>query len=387
MRHAAFLPRLVHLIPLVVLFQLSGQVASAEDLARGTVLASVECLDAPAQHYALYLPTNFTPERSWPVILIFDAAARGREGVERYQAAAERYGYIIAGSNNSRNGPWEPSLEAANAMSKDVAKRFPVDMKRVYTAGMSGGARVALMVALGSESIAGVLASSAGYADSFHESLRFPLFVSAGTEDFNYREVHAVDLRMKTPHRVELFNGGHTWLPPDLATEGVEWMEVQAMKRGQRSRDDRLIDELFAKRTARAEAMADKLAKMRALKLLAADFEGLKDVSAIAASAADLEKLSAVTDALRAEKEDDQLEWQTSNDLNRLMRQLGWPERQRVAFEEMKGRVETLSQAANAPADSPDRRRARRALANLRAASRDIPNEDFKTLMRQTPLP
>ena len=85
------------------------------------------------------------------------------------------------------------------------------------------------------ESIAGVLASSAGYADSFHESLRFPLFVSAGTEDFNYREVHAVDLRMKTPHRVELFNGGHTWLPPDLATEGVEWMEVQAMKRGQRS--------------------------------------------------------------------------------------------------------------------------------------------------------
>jgi poly(3-hydroxybutyrate) depolymerase len=189
---------------------LSGQVAAAQDLPRGQVIGEVECQDAPAQHYALYLPSNFTPSRQWPVILAFDAAARGREGVERYQAAAERYGYIVAGSNNSRNGPWELGLDAAQAMTRDLKKRFPVDPKRLYTAGMSGGARVAIKVALNSDSVAGVLASSAGYADAFQESVRFPLFGSAGTEDFNYREMHAIDLRMKSPHRVEVFEGGHT---------------------------------------------------------------------------------------------------------------------------------------------------------------------------------
>lgn len=366
---------------------LLGRVASAADLPRGAIVDDVECEDAPAQHYTLYLPSNFTPARAWPVILIFDAAARGRQGVERYQAAAERYGYIVAGSNNSRNGPWEPSLDAATAMSADVAKRFPVDARRVYTAGMSGGARVAIMVALRSDTIAGVLASSAGYADTFHESLRFPLFGTAGTEDFNYREVHAMDLRMKSPHRVEVFEGGHTWLPADLATEGVEWMEVQAMKRGARSRDDRLLDDLFAKRMTRAQARADTLGKMRALKLIAADFDGLHDVVAVTAAAAALEARPEVAEALSIEREDDLAEWQVSNDLGRLTRQLSWPERQAVAFQVLTARVETLAQSARATEDSTNRRLARRALAGLRASARDIPHPEFRTLMDRTTIP
>jgi len=57
--------------------------------------------------------------------------------------AAERYGYIVLGSNNSRNGPWKPESEAADAMLQDAQKRFAVDLKRIYFAGFSGGARVA----------------------------------------------------------------------------------------------------------------------------------------------------------------------------------------------------------------------------------------------------
>ncbi|MGE3513444.1 MAG: hypothetical protein AB7N65_31690, partial [Vicinamibacterales bacterium] len=214
---------------IAVLACLGASRAWSAELPVGTVIGEVECQDAPTQRYSLYLPSHFTPDKKWPVIYVFDARARGRDGVERYQAAAERYGYIVAGSNNSRNGPWELGLTAAGAMSRDVQKRFPIDTRRMYTAGMSGGARVAIMVAQRSSLIAGVLASSAGYADAFHESMRFPFFGSAGTEDFNYREMHAVDLRMKSPHRVEVFEGGHTWLPAELATDGVEWMEVLAM--------------------------------------------------------------------------------------------------------------------------------------------------------------
>src|SRR5260221_4607901 len=95
------------------------------------------------------------------MIVAFDPRARGRTAVERYQAAAESYGYIVAGSNNSRNGSWEVSMAAIEAMSADVYARFRIDDKRIYTAGTSGGARVALPVALGSGPIAGVIAPNA----------------------------------------------------------------------------------------------------------------------------------------------------------------------------------------------------------------------------------
>jgi pimeloyl-ACP methyl ester carboxylesterase len=366
---------------------LSSGVAFAEEVVPGIVVGDVQCEDKPAQHYALYLPSNYTPARQWPVIFAFDPTARGLLGVERYRAAAEKHGYIVAGSNNSRNGLWEPSLEAAAAMTADVRKRFAVDPRRMYTAGMSGGARVAIMVALRTPTIAGVLASSAGYADSFRDTVRFPFFGTAGTEDFNYREMHAVDLRMKSPHRVEVFVGGHVWLPAHMAMDGVEWMELQAMRSGLKPRDERLIDELFAQRVARSEAHPDKLARMRQLNQIARDFADLKDVSGVQASVTTLEQQPDVVGALASEHEDDILEAQVSETMNRLLRQLSWPERERQAFATLQAHVNTLVEASWADEDSTDRRIARRTLAGLRASARGIPHDDLRDLMRQVELP
>src|SRR6185503_18066165 len=113
-----------------------------------------------------YLPTTYSPERPGSVLMGFHPGARGRAIVETYQAAAEQYGYMVAGSNNSRNGSWEVSIAAVRAMSGDLARRFSIDASRVYLTGHSGGARVALEVARTSGVIAGVIASSAGFADS-----------------------------------------------------------------------------------------------------------------------------------------------------------------------------------------------------------------------------
>src|SRR5438477_11715012 len=103
-----------------------GGTASAQELPRGEIVDDVQCQQDAAQHYALYLPSSFNPSRQWPVILAFDGSGRGRQGVERYRDAAEKYGYVVAGSNNSHNGPWEVGLDAAAAMTADVKQRFPI---------------------------------------------------------------------------------------------------------------------------------------------------------------------------------------------------------------------------------------------------------------------
>src|SRR5450432_626781 len=91
----------------VIALLMATAASRAADLSQGQIVDSVECALDNTQHYVLYLPSNYTPARQWSVILAFDAGARGRMPVERYRQAAEKYGYIVAGSLNSRNGPWE----------------------------------------------------------------------------------------------------------------------------------------------------------------------------------------------------------------------------------------------------------------------------------------
>ncbi|HMF98267.1 MAG TPA: hypothetical protein VKE96_28400, partial [Vicinamibacterales bacterium] len=221
----------------------------AQQLPRGTIIDSVTCADDSTQSYALYLPSTYSPDRAWSLLIAFHPAARGRTMVEKYRAAAEQYGYIVAGSNNSRNGPVSVSAASVRAMSGDLGQRFSIDADRMYLTGLSGGARIAMQVALGNKNIAGVIASSAGYPDSKpRSSVTFPVFGTAGTDDFNYIEMRQLDRKLTSPHHLEVFNGGHTLPPDSVALDAVEWMELQAMKAGRKSKDEALIDRLLEKR-------------------------------------------------------------------------------------------------------------------------------------------
>src|SRR5947207_802464 len=102
---------------------LCGGVASAQapnPLSPGKVIPKIICSANPQQSYALYLPSQFSPNKRWPIIYAFDPGARGQAAVETIQAAAERYGYIVVGSNNSRNGREAVSAEAAKATWQDT---------------------------------------------------------------------------------------------------------------------------------------------------------------------------------------------------------------------------------------------------------------------------
>src|SRR5581483_6306591 len=207
------MPRLAAIVALLSLLPLLARASGghAQELPKGTILDDVTCVADSRESYALYVPSTYSPERSWNLLMAFHPSARGRALVELYRTAAEQYGYIVAGSNTSRNGPWAVSLKAVQAMSDDLGRRFAIDARRVYLTGMSGGARVALQVALGSKAVAGVIASSAGFPDSQpRQTVPFPLFATAGTEDFNYLEMRRLDRRLTSPHRLVIFSGGHT---------------------------------------------------------------------------------------------------------------------------------------------------------------------------------
>ena len=52
--------------------------------ARGVVIEKVSIQSDPAQSYALYLPSSYTPEKKWPILYCFDPLARGSVPVEAF---------------------------------------------------------------------------------------------------------------------------------------------------------------------------------------------------------------------------------------------------------------------------------------------------------------
>jgi pimeloyl-ACP methyl ester carboxylesterase len=344
---------------------------SVQDLPRGQIIESVACLDNPSETYALYLPSGYAPD--WPRTLLvgFHPGARGRAIVETYRAAAEQYGYVVAGSNTSRNGPWNVSLNAARAMFADLGRRFSIDRKRIYLTGHSGGARVAMQIALQGQ-IAGVIASSAGFADAKpRASVPFVVFGTAGTEDFNYLELRQVDRALKTPHRLAVFNGGHTLPPADVAMDAVEWLELQAMKSGLRARDEALVDRLWQKRQRAIDAAGSTAAAVHLLRAAAEDFAGLRDVAALTSRADALAKDREIGRALAREKTDDDEEARTIERVLGLEGQLRDPDRRRETLADLEGLLSRLSKTAAAPADTPQRQQARRLLRTITMSAGD----------------
>jgi tetratricopeptide (TPR) repeat protein len=231
---------------------------------KGKIIDTVRCDINPKYSYALYLPGTYSDKVKWPIIYIFDPGARGKLALSRFVPAAERLGYIAVCSNNSKNFLSVTELkDAINSMFTDTEVRFSIDSRRIYTAGFSGGSRVASMIALNNKNISGVIGCGAGfpyYAD-FNNSASFNYFGIVGNRDMNYLEM--CDLEKKLDNlgisvELRIFNGGHTWPSPDLLEEAVEWLELKAMYKGIKNKNPDFIDELFRRYNNKAASLSEQ---------------------------------------------------------------------------------------------------------------------------------
>jgi len=273
-------------------------------LPAGRVVQRITARSDTTQRYALYLPSSFTRERQWPVLFLLDPRGRGLVPLQRFQPVAERLGYIAISSYNTlSDGPAEPNYKAMNAMLDDVQRSLPVDSRRLYLVGFSGTARFAWeMTTRLPGTVAGIIGAGAAvpggraWMQSNIGKSAPVLFGTIGIRDPNYEELRSFDAELDTIgtiHHVERFDGGHQWPPTELSTRAVEWLELQAMRRGLKPRQQPWIDSLYGARlagAARIDSAGDAPAAARHYRLVRADFDGLTDVSAAAVRLAALER-------------------------------------------------------------------------------------------------
>lgn len=258
-----------------------------DNLAKGKVIEKVICKNDTSQSYALYLPPYYTKSKKWPIIYVFDAHARGKMSVKLFKEPAEKYGYIIACSNNSKNGlSWQEINNIIENLFNDTQQRFCIDKTRIYTSGFSGGARIASYIAISKGGINSVIACSAGFP-RLNKPIQneFSFIGITGNEDLNYLEMKNLDKildKSMIRHQLLIFRGKHSLPPRKTISEAVVWLEVNAMKDKLIPVNDVIIKNIIQnneKNLKELQAKGKQIKKYYIYKKLINYLDGLYDVS------------------------------------------------------------------------------------------------------------
>jgi hypothetical protein len=181
-----------------------------------------------------------------------------------------------------------------------------------------------------------------------------------------------------------VFQGGHTLPPDDVAFDALEWMELQAMQSGRRSREASIVSGILEKRRATIAAASDPARTVYLLHALVSDFKGLADVSAESARLDRMSSDSEVKNALKRERNADEAEARMLGEIFELEGQLGDDSRHPGALSLLRERLSQLFRKASEEADTPERSQARRVLRAVTAgASERVQDPEYQKLLEQ----
>jgi len=277
-------------ITFIISFQTHAEQNVQNKLINGKIQVKVICKNDPDQTYALFLPSDYSSQKKWPVLYIFKPGGSALTPMKLFKEAAEKNKYILICSNNSQNGPYKPIEQAMKAVWDDSQRLLSIDLNRVYVGGFSGGARVSSWFKYAIKNkISGIISFGAGLSSHIKPENIYPAdyFAAIGFADFNYKEVIALDRSLKKAgvlNRTLVFEGDHRWPPKEICTRAIEWMEIRAFKNGTKKKNNSVISSLYEKELNLARNFSSKNKVFQAYNTYEACeelFEGLIDVSIV----------------------------------------------------------------------------------------------------------
>ena len=222
----------------------------------------ISCGDG-AWSYLVYLPKDFHNGKKWPVCFIMSpSGGKSVKSLNNYTEGADRLGCILALSVESKNDFADSDLAMA-AMADAVFEKFPVYDDLGIASGMSGGSRMAYLMAERDERIAGVLACGSGSGvylkekDFRQAELRKSTYVYSliGTNCFNRSEATVSHDKMPDDYLLRFFPGGHDWADSPLIAQGMARVLGEALKNSK-------SDELARERQSYAQTMSTWMDEM-----------------------------------------------------------------------------------------------------------------------------
>lgn len=275
---------------------------------KGKVIEVVKCRYDATQSYALYLPPNYDKNKKWPVIYMFDPHGTGYLPLKKYSSIAEKFGYILIGSNNSKNGLQMNTIKAGfDTIYSDSHRKFNINDGAIYAAGFSGGSRVASNLATYGK-IKSVIGCGAAMSKTDASSAnKFGYFGIVGNEDFNLTEMLAIKEvidKTSTPHCFTVFDGKHEWPPDSIMQQAFLWIDLMAIKNKIKNADFTVADTFYNKWSKEFEQIktSDPYNAYFLCEKIISFFGDVKDVSTFKTALAELKSNTTVISAIAKQK-------------------------------------------------------------------------------------
>ncbi|MGD9993412.1 MAG: hypothetical protein AB7S69_08940 [Salinivirgaceae bacterium] len=236
-------------------------------------------------NYSFYLPANYNGKEALPVVFFIDPKGNGTQPLDLYKDLANKFGYILVGSNLIKNSlPASYTSALFEALMGEVRTRFLIDENRMFTTGFSGGAKLAILFAQQYREIIGVAACGASLPlMSNHEPTYYYAGI-VGDKDFNYLESYqtfSVFDQKGYDYTSVVFNGGHEWPPLASFESAFTGFEIYSMKTEKTAKNDAWLNKLWDRMQdsiMAQEKRGDYFSQQQTLRQASRWFYGLKSI-------------------------------------------------------------------------------------------------------------
>jgi hypothetical protein len=209
---------------------------------QGVVSGPIE--SAPGSNYFIFLPKSLKQGRKAPVLHFNGAGGGGPSAIQTYLPGAERFGWIMVASAESRNSTHGEVNHKHAANNVAALKKNPlVDPDRIYFTGGSGGGAMswwncAKLNGAGTMPIIGYIPKEIGISRGHH-------FIIGGAKDYNRYQGGRAAAQFRKDAFYRPYPGGHDFPPPGspVLAEGFAWLDAKYLQEngsGGKLADERL---------------------------------------------------------------------------------------------------------------------------------------------------
>ncbi|MEM7484621.1 MAG: alpha/beta hydrolase [Bacteroidota bacterium] len=229
-------------------------------LKKGKIIDSLVVNDTIPDTFSLYLPTNFTTTKKWPLLMVFDLDGKERQSMAMFLQAAEEEGYLLAAPKLSDTVPLSNNMISASNVLNKISRILPVNKSRVYTAGISSGGRFANLVPIFIKDVAGTISAGASIANSdlLNPKRSFHFIGIIGKNDFNYTQMLNVEKvfdRFKFPNQILLYDEEQKWPDVKYFQKAMQLFTLSAMGKKLTPMDSSYIEKAFKEDLAKVNRL------------------------------------------------------------------------------------------------------------------------------------
>ncbi|GLU44069.1 hypothetical protein Musp01_16930 [Muricauda sp. NBRC 101325] len=232
-------------------------------LKKGEIIQDLTVKDTIGNTYSLYLPTTFSMDKEWPLLMVFDVNSNDNEALAMFAFAAESQGYVLAAPKLNDSISLTDNMLITGRVMKEVTSLIPVDHNRIYAAGSDSGGRFATLVPILMRSINGVMCISATLANRELLDLKEPFhFVGIVSRDnFNYTamltDTQLLD-RLKMPNQTLLFDGDNIWPGTSYIEKALELFTLADMAKNKIPKDTAFIEKAYQQDIFKVNSLRSK---------------------------------------------------------------------------------------------------------------------------------